>query len=122
MQRDSNSLSGEGGLDLERALVVLRRRWWVILVITFVVGGTSFALSEHQQKQYTATAAVLFEDSQLNQQASGLQIVDTSPTQDPTVMATDVQLLTQESGLAGATARLVGHGLPAADVPTGLSR
>jgi capsular exopolysaccharide synthesis family protein len=121
MQRDSNSLSGEGGLDLERALVVLRRRWWIILVITFVVGGASFALSEHQQKQYTATAAVLFEDSQLNQQASGLQIVDTSPTEDPTVMATDVQLLTQESGVAGATARLVGHGLSAADVSQAIS-
>jgi capsular exopolysaccharide synthesis family protein len=121
MQRDSHSVSSEGGLDLERALVVLRRRWWVILLSTMVVGGASFALSEHQQKEYTATAAVLFEDSQLNQQASGLQIVNTSPTEDPTIMATDVQLLTQQSGAGEATARLLGHGLTASDVSNAIS-
>lgn len=121
MQRDSNSASSEGNLDLERALVVLRRRWWVILLSTVLVGGASFALSERQTKEYTATAAVLFEDSQLNQQASGLQIVNTSPTEDPRIMATNVQLLTQQSGVAETTARSLGHGLTAADVTQAIS-
>jgi len=116
VQRDSTARVSEGNLDLDRVLAVLRHRWWVILLFTVLVGGASFALSEHQRKQYTATAGVLFEDSQLNQQASGLQIVNASPTEDPRIMATNVQLLTDAAGVAKLTAAQVGHGLDAADV------
>jgi uncharacterized protein involved in exopolysaccharide biosynthesis len=92
-------------LELERVLTVLRRRWWVIVALTLLVGGVSFALSKHQRKQYAATASVLFEDPQLDQQASGLQVTSQSPSADPRIMATNVQLLTQQSGVAAATAR-----------------
>jgi receptor protein-tyrosine kinase len=104
------------GLDLERVIRALRRRWWVIALFTVLVTGAVFAFSEHQTKEYTATTAVLFENPQLSQQESGLQVTPTSPSEDPTIMATNIQLLTQQAGIAGATARIVGHGLTASQV------
>ncbi len=56
----------------------------------------------------------LFENPQLSQQESGLPATATSPTEDPTIMATNIQLLTQQAGVAQATATVVGHGLTAA--------
>ena len=103
-------------LDLEYVLAVLRRRWWVIALLTLLATGLSYAYSKHQRKQYTATASVLFEDPQLSQQASGLQVIQSSPTEDPRIMATNVQLLTQQSGVAAATAQAVAHGLTASDI------
>ena len=67
-------------LDLERVLTVLRRRWWMILLLTVLVGGAAFAFSKQQTKQYTATTSVLFPNPELQQQASGLQVIPTSPT------------------------------------------
>ena len=105
-------------LDVERALLILRRRWWVIALFTVLVAAASFAFSKHQAKQYTATASVLFQNPQLSQEESGLQATPSSPTEDPTVMATNIQLLTQQTGVAEATARVVGHGL----TPSGVSQ
>ena len=108
-------------LNLERVLAVLRRRWWIIVLLTVIVGGTSFVISERQRKEYTATASVLFQDPQLNQQASGLQVTPTSPSEDPQIMATNVHLLTKQSGVAQQTAQAVGHGLTASDVSAAIS-
>jgi capsular exopolysaccharide synthesis family protein len=116
MQRESHSLPSDGNLNLEGVLVVLRRRWWLIVLFTVLVGAASFVFSEHQVKQYTATASALFENPQLSQQESGLQVTPTSPTADPAIMATNVRLLTQQSGVAADTARIVGHGLTALSV------
>lgn len=107
--------------DIERMLAVLRRRWWVIALLTVLVAVATFAFSEHQQKKYTATASVVFENPQLNQQASGIQVSPTSPSEDPTIMATNVQLLTQQSGVAASTAREVGRGVTAAEVSRAIS-
>ena len=108
MQRDSHSVYA-GGLDFEAVVTVLRRRWWVIGLITVIAGGASFVFSKQETKQYTATTAVLFENPQLGQQESGLQVTPTSPTEDPTIMATNVRLLSQQSGVAAATATVVGR-------------
>jgi receptor protein-tyrosine kinase len=108
-------------LDVEYVLTVLRRRWWVIVLLTIVLGGASFALSKVQQKQYTATAAVLFQDQQLSQQASGLQVLQSSPSSDPVVMATDIQQLTQQAGVSARTAQLVGRGVTPAEVSQAIS-
>lgn len=108
-------------LNLERVLAVLRRRWWVIAILALVVGGASFAFSEHQTKQYTATSSVLFQDPQLSQEESGLEATLNSPSDDPTIMATNVQLLTEQSGVPGLTARVIGHGLTAPVVSGAIS-
>ena len=53
-------------------------------------------LVKQQTKQYTATTSVVFPNPELQQQASGLQVIPTSPTEDPTIMATNIQLLTSQ--------------------------
>jgi capsular exopolysaccharide synthesis family protein len=104
-------------VDLERVLAILRRRWWIIAMFTVIVGGVSFGLSARQRKQYTATVPVVFQDDQqVQQEASGLQAQQSQLGQYPAVMATNVQLLTSQSGVPRATARIVGHGLTAARV------
>ena len=114
-------LNGEAKeLTLERILAILRRRWWVIALATVLVGAATFVFSERQTKQYTATASVLFQDQSVSQQAAGLQA--SVPTSlDPALMATNVKLLTQQSGVAAATARIVGHGLTAGVVAHAVS-
>lgn len=102
-----NAASAEH-LDLERVLAVLRRRWWVVVLLMIAVGAAAFGFSKREVKQYTATTSVLFPNPDLQQQASGLQITPTSPTEDPTIMATNIQLLISQSGVAAATARQVG--------------
>ena len=70
------SRSSEGNLDLIGALRVLRHRAPLIALCVVITGGAAFALSKAQQKQYTATAQVLFRNAQLDQQAAGLQVVN----------------------------------------------
>ncbi len=108
-------------LGPERALTVLRHRWWVIALVAILTAGASFAFSKRQPDQYTATASVLFQNPQLGQQESGLQVTLLSPAEDPTIMATNVQLLTQQSGGAASTAHIVGHGLTASAVSQSIS-
>jgi succinoglycan biosynthesis transport protein ExoP len=108
-------------MDFERVLGVLRRRWWVVVLLAVVGGGAAFVFSKLQEKQYTATATVLFSDQALQQQAAGLPVLQSSPNQDPQIMATNIQLLTSQSGVARVTARKVGHGLSASGVSDAIS-
>ena len=108
-------------LTLERLSAILRRRWWVIAVTTIVVAGASFGFSRIQRKQYTATASVLFGSQQGGAEAAGLQLNSGSPSLDPQFMATNVQLLAQQSEIAGETARTVRHGLTASAVSRAIS-
>lgn len=113
--------SASDHIDIERVLVVLRRRWWVVALLTVVVGGGAFAFSKIQHKKYTATTSVLFPNQELQQQASGLQVLPTSPNQDPQIMATNIEVLSNQSGVPQATASKVGHGLTAKDVSNAIS-
>jgi succinoglycan biosynthesis transport protein ExoP len=108
-------------LTLERLSAILRRRWWVIAVTTVVVTGASFGFSVIQRKQYTATASVLFGSQQNAAQVAGLQVNPVSSSVDPQIMATNVQLLAQQSGIAEETARVVRHGLTASAVSRAVS-
>jgi receptor protein-tyrosine kinase len=88
----------------------------VILLCTALAAGAAFGYSESQTKEYTASASVLFQNPQLDQQASGLQVLQTSPNEDPSIMATNVKLLTEQSGVAQATARIIAAGLTTTDI------
>jgi polysaccharide biosynthesis transport protein len=114
-------MADSGYIDLERVVGVLRRRWWVVVLLCVVGGVAAFAFSRLQHKQYTATASVVFPNQALQQQASGLPVLQTSPTEDPQIMATNIQLLSTQSGVAQATAREVGHGLTASGVSSAIS-
>jgi capsular exopolysaccharide synthesis family protein len=51
---------GTGQNDLEKVLVVLRRRAWLIILCVVVAGGAAFGFSKLQQKEYSASASLLF--------------------------------------------------------------
>lgn len=62
----------QGNLSLRQLLSVLRRRVPVIALCIVVVAGAAYGFSKHQTKQYTATASLVFNNSQLSQQVAGL--------------------------------------------------
>lgn len=109
------------GLTVERLCAVLRRRWWIIVLTTVAVAGASFGFSVIQRKEYTATASVLFADQQGGAVAAGVQLPPASPSSDPQIMATNVQLLTQGSTVPRKTAQIVRHGLTASAVAGAIS-
>lgn len=101
-------------LGLEHALRILRRRWWAILLCVVVTPLAAFAISHSQTKEYTATAALLFTNQSVTQQASGVQAVNqTDPTGQRNTDLTLVQLGTRVSQ---RVASQLGDGLTAAQV------
>jgi receptor protein-tyrosine kinase len=108
MMHDSSARSSEGNLELIGALRVLRRRAPLIAMCVLITATAAFALSKAQQKQYTATAQVLFRNAQLDQQAAGLQVVNQTNPQPQT--DTNLELATLPR-VAGETAAALGHGL-----------
>jgi capsular exopolysaccharide synthesis family protein len=83
------------------------------------VTGVAFAASKHETKKYTATAALVFSESQASQQAAGLQPVGTNISQQA-VQSTNVKLV-QLGDMAEVTAKTLGKGLTQADVLDSLS-
>ena len=97
-----------GDLDdndrLEPLLVALRRRWRMIVVCVLLGLAASIALSQVQQREYTASASILFRDPGIDQQLFGysafLPSID-QPSQAATNMAL-VALPTVESRTSAA--------------------
>jgi capsular exopolysaccharide synthesis family protein len=73
---------GDRQSDLEKILVVLRRRAWLILLCAVVAGGAAFGFSKLQQKEYSASASLLFRNPGFAEDLFG----STSPgfSNDPT--------------------------------------
>jgi capsular exopolysaccharide synthesis family protein len=117
----NEALSEDGGINLEHVLGTLRRRWWVIVLLAVVGAVAGYGISKVQQKQYTATSSVLFQTPPLSQQAYGVNSNPDTPSLDPSLMATDLQLLLDETRLPGATAQTVGHGVTANQVAQAIS-
>src|SRR5437588_1172656 len=73
--------SEQTGLSIEQILGILRRhgRW---IALSFVlVTAAAFVFSAGKAKRYTATAALVFNNNQLGQQAAGLQPVSVNNQQ-----------------------------------------
>jgi polysaccharide biosynthesis transport protein len=102
MDPDNTSLSLEQILD-----VIRRRALWVALCFLLVTFAT-FLFSAEQTKKYTATAALVFNNNQLGQQAAGLQPVSVSNQQSQ--QDTNVKLV-QLGDMAQRTAQRLGRGL-----------
>lgn len=105
-------------LDLERALRVLRRRWPLILLCVVLVAASAFGFSEQQTRQYTASAALLFRNPALDQQASGLTPVSNADPQMDT--ATNIELV-KLGDVGRRAAQVLGHGLTAKQVNAAVS-
>ena len=118
MQRNSTALGSEANVDLIGTLRVLRQRAPLIAMCILVTGGAAFALSKAQRKQYTATAQILFRNTQLDQQAAGLQVVSQTNPQPKT--DTNLRLATLPRG-AAETAATLGHGLAKRQISTAVA-
>jgi capsular exopolysaccharide synthesis family protein len=86
-----------------RILQVVWRRLWVVLAIAALAGGAALALSLSQQKQYSASASLLFRDPALDQKLFGSSFI--APSSDPArEAATNVKLVSLH-GIAVRTSR-----------------
>lgn len=78
--------------DFDALVRLLRRRGIWIVLCTLVAGVAAVAWSSNRPKQYTATAGLLFQSSQVPDQLFGSTVV--APATDPNrTAATDVQLV-----------------------------
>ncbi len=96
---DSGQRDGSGTLDT--ALRILRRQWWIILAAALIVGTVAYLYSNAQEKQYTATASVLFQPDVEASADQGRDFVD--PEREA---ATNEALLSLPGVARGAAERL----------------
>lgn len=99
-------------LNIDRALSFLRRRGIWIVICTILAGLAAFAISKLQEKQYTASAAVVFNEGQLTQEIAGLPGTATNALLQH---ASNLELLNL-GNVAAKTATQIGHGLTEKDV------
>jgi receptor protein-tyrosine kinase len=85
-------------------LAALRRRWWVVVLCAIVAAGGAYVFTNRKQKLYSATSALLFVSSHLDQLVVGKQIIQTvDPTREA---ATNLSLVGLPSVGRAAAAEL----------------
>jgi succinoglycan biosynthesis transport protein ExoP len=99
--------------DLERILAILRRRAGLILLCLFVTAAAAFGFSELQQKQYSASASLLFRNPGFAEDLFGTST--SLPSTDPTREAATNQKLVGLQVVGARAARQL-KGLSAAEV------
>jgi polysaccharide biosynthesis transport protein len=99
-------------------VAALRRRWWVIALVAVVAAAAGYILSARQTKKYTATSALLFLDSHLDQEVIGQTVISNV---DPARQAATNQSLVELPTIARLAARSLGisAGRVAAEVTLG---
>ena len=115
-------------LSIEQVLGVLRRRALWILLCIVLAAVAAYGLSKHQAKKYTATASLIFNNSQTNQQAAGLQALGAGGSQQ-SQQSTNLQLVhlgdmaekTADQLARAKTATPLARGLTKEKVVEGLS-
>lgn len=99
-------------------LGIVRRGWWLIAVCMLVGAASAGAISATQQKQYEATAKLLFRDDSAPDQAlqSVLGLPTSSPSPDPTQQAaTNIALVSLDT-VSNLTAHALGRHLSGGQV------
>jgi polysaccharide biosynthesis transport protein len=72
-----------GDRDTSRVVVALRRRWWVIVLLAVIAAVGAYVLAGRKPDMYTASSALLFQDSQLDQKLFGNQVISsTDPSRE----------------------------------------
>jgi polysaccharide biosynthesis transport protein len=98
-------------------LAVLRRRLWIIITCVILGGAVAYLAARHQEKQYSATASLLFQNSEFGQALYGFAAQ--TQVQDPQItQATNVGLVSEGVVAANTAASLR---LPAAYVSSSVS-
>jgi polysaccharide biosynthesis transport protein len=101
----TNAQDSDPALGLHRALGILRRRFLLIAFCVVLVAGSAYAASKSRTKHYTATASLVFDNNQLNQQVAGLSVASSSTQQSQE--STNVKLV-ELGETARRTAKLLG--------------
>lgn len=65
---------GGSGADIEGLIRTLRDRWLLIVVCVAALGGIAFVASERAEKEYTASAKLLFRDPGFDQNLFGATV------------------------------------------------
>src|SRR5271165_424780 len=103
-----NAQDVDPAFGLQRALGILRRRALLVVLCMLLVGGSALVFSKSRTKHYTATASLVFDNNQLNQQVAGLSVANNNSQQSQE--STNVKLV--ELGETSIrTAKLLGAGL-----------
>jgi polysaccharide biosynthesis transport protein len=113
-----NAKDGTQAFGLEQALSILRRRAPLIALCFVLVAGSAFVFSKQKTKLYTATASLVFDNNQLNQQVAGLAAVNNNTQQSQ--QSTNVKLV-ELGDTADRTAALLHAGLTGAQIKGDLS-
>lgn len=94
---------------------VIRRRFALIALCALIVPAAALGLSLLQEKQYTASASLLFRDPGLDQKLFGSSFIE--PSRDPDrEAATNVRLVSLKAVAARTAGKLPGTRLDAEDV------
>ena len=92
--------------DAARLMAAVRRRWWVVMLIALIAAAGAYGLASRKTKQYTATAALLFQSSNLDQKLFGNQVIaSTDPSRTAATNAALVELpaVARLTGAAGGS-------------------
>lgn len=91
-------------LDFAKLLRIIRRRGPIVLLCGLVAAVAAFGFAKTQPKQYTATASILYQNQQLQQEAAGLSGAQVSNPQTET--DTNLKLATLPRVIATTAAAL----------------
>lgn len=110
--------ANDRNLTLPRLIAIVRRRAPIPILCVVVAVGVALGYSLSAQKQYTATASLVFNTSPLSDQIAGLQPnFNSNPV---SVQDTNLKLVSL-GDMARKTAAKVGHGLSARSVYDSMS-
>jgi succinoglycan biosynthesis transport protein ExoP len=93
---------------------MLRRRIGVVLICAVLVPAAALAFSLSQEKQYSASASLLFRDPQLDQKFSGSTVF--APSSDPNREAATNAKLASLGVVATRTSKALGGKLPPGEI------
>lgn len=116
--QDENRYGG-GAQTLRSIGGVVRRRWAIILVCIIAAGGIAFFVEHGKPKQYSASATLLFQNTNLSAEFGGASLFE--PSSDPTTQAATNLGLVGSRNVAAATARALGGGVTEAEVASAVS-
>jgi tyrosine-protein kinase len=91
---------------IREALAVLQRRWPLVVVCLVLVTGAAIAYSLLQEKQYTASAQLLFQDQTFDQELFNSTVVE--PNVDPTEETATNDHMVQLPIISQRTANAIG--------------
>lgn len=109
----------QDAISVDHLFRVFRRRGWAVLLCVLLMPVLAFGLSTAQTKQYTATASLLFTNSSVAQQASGVQAVSQSDPQGQ--RNTNLALVQLGNTVAQTTATSLHAGLTPAQIKGAVS-